>query len=250
MSKSNFKKKNEWGLGSVHPAVLAVWAALIAVAHMLPSIPMVGTGSTFSVSSALIPLAGIFFGPIPGALCVAIGNFIGQIIAPHIAWLGLATFIIGTFNGLGAGLISRGKWYIVLIIMAICTALYYSTEIGRGAPMLPIVFYGLGAIATIIGGIFGRKWLTSNNYALKVAAVFFCAYGGFVTSSCVANLASIYILKLPSTLWAALTFVSPVERTVFAIGSCIVGVPLLIGLPKIGIFIGPQPDEEDFGEAA
>mgnify|MGYP000988207154 CR=1 FL=1 len=32
------------GMGNAHPAVLAVWAALISVAHMLPSIPMLGTG--------------------------------------------------------------------------------------------------------------------------------------------------------------------------------------------------------------
>ena len=77
MSSQGFRSKLR--LNNVHPSVIAVWAALIAVATLLPSIPMLGTGSTFSVSTALLPLAGVFFGPIGGAVCAAIGLFIGQI---------------------------------------------------------------------------------------------------------------------------------------------------------------------------
>jgi len=45
---------------STHPAVIAVWAALIAVVTLVPAFPIIGTGATFSVNAALIPLAGIF----------------------------------------------------------------------------------------------------------------------------------------------------------------------------------------------
>src|SRR6056297_631823 len=106
-------------LGGVHPSVLAIWAALIAAGNLLPAIPIIGSGGTFSVSAALIPLAGVFFGPIGGAICGAIGGFIGQIIAPHIAWLGIATFLIGTVNAFVAGCITRRKWYIAVGIIAL-----------------------------------------------------------------------------------------------------------------------------------
>lgn len=240
---------SKMGMGNSHPAVLAVWAALISVAHMLPSIPMLGTGGTFSVSAALIPLAGIFFGPIGGAICVAIGNFIGQIIAPHTAWLGLATFIVGTINGFTTGCISRGKWPWAAGIIILGSILWFTTEIGRQAPLLPVVFYGLGLIMAILGGIFGSKFLTADAFYKKFIGIWFAAFAGFAASAAIANYASIALFQLPATVWNALVVLAPIERTIFAIGASIIGVPLLIGLPKIGIFVGPDADlaedEED-----
>ena len=49
--------------GKTNFAVLAVWAALISVASLLPSFPMIGTGGTFSLKAVLLPLAGVLFGP-------------------------------------------------------------------------------------------------------------------------------------------------------------------------------------------
>ena len=101
--KDNFKN-------SLHPAVVAVWAAVVAAGHLLPAIPILGTGSTFSLASSLSPLSGIFFGPIAGALCSAAGGFIGNLIAPHTAWMGLGTFILGTITAFTSGCIAWGKW--------------------------------------------------------------------------------------------------------------------------------------------
>ena len=41
----------------VHPAMIAVWAALMSVSGLLPTFPVFGTGGNFSVSYALAPLA-------------------------------------------------------------------------------------------------------------------------------------------------------------------------------------------------
>ena len=51
-------------------------------------------------------------------------------------------------------------------------------------------------------------------------------------------------------MWKGLAFVSPFERAIFALGATIIGVPLLIGLPKIGVFVGgdlegEEDDDED-----
>ncbi len=241
------KKKAASPLGNVHPAVLAIWAALIATARILPSIPMIGTGSTFSLSSALIPLAGIFFGPIPGAICAGVGGFIGQLMAPHTAWLGLATFLIGTLNALAAGFVSRGKWPVSIGIIGLGTLLFYSTEIGREAFIFPIVFYGLGAVMAVFGGIFGKKWLLCGKAPLKAIAIFLCSFAGAVSGSSLANMASVYLFELPAENWILLAGVAPLERTVFSVGAALVGTPLLMLLPKIGVHIGPQlplPAEE------
>ncbi|MDR3193339.1 MAG: ECF transporter S component, partial [Treponema sp.] len=231
-------------LGKTHPAVIAVWAAVLAAAHMLPSIPMIGTGSTFSVTTALVPLAGIFFGPIPGAVCAAVGGFIGSIIAPHTAWMGLGTFIIGTTTGFTAGLISRSKWPIALAVYALGIVLWFSQEIGRSFPLLPLVYYGLGLIAVVIGGIFASRWLAGGKRGLKIPAVWLCAFGGMVGSASIGNFFSLLLYKLPKEVWATLVVVAPLERSAFSLGTVLVGVPLLIGLPKIGIFVGPDVAEE------
>ena len=38
--------------------------------------------------------------------------------------------------------------------------------------------------------------------------------------------------------------ISPVERAIFATGAMLVGAPLMSGLNKIGIYVGPQNEEE------
>ncbi|MDR2402723.1 MAG: ECF transporter S component [Spirochaetaceae bacterium] len=235
--------------GKTHPAVIAVWAAVLAAAHILPSIPMIGTGSTFSVTSALVPLAGIFFGPIPGAVCAAVGGFIGSIIAPHTAWMGMGTFIIGTTTAFTAGLISRGKWPVALVVYAIGIVLWFSQEIGRSFPLLPVVYYGLGIVAVVIGGIFASRWIAGAKRGLKIPAVWLCAFGGMIGSASIGNFFSLLLYKLPREIWATLVVVSPLERTVFSLGTVIAGVPLLIGLPKIGIFVGPDVAEEEIPDA-
>ena len=36
------------------------------------------------------------------------------------------------------------------------------------------------------------------------------------------------------------------ERICFAVAATIIGIPLMLGLPKIGVYVGPQlADEED-----
>ncbi len=236
--------------GNAHPAVIAVWAALLSVAHMLPSLPIIGTGGTFSVSTVLFPLAGIFFGPVAGALCAAIGSFIGQILAPHTAWLGLGTFIIGTINAFVAGSVSRGRPLPALAIILVGAILWFTTAIGRQVPLFPAVFYSLGLLAALLGGIAGSRWLEREHAAAKGAGVWLAAYAGFVGAAAIANYFSLVILKLPPQVWTYLTFVSPLERAIFATGSVIIGVPLLTGLPRIGVLVGPQGNrfDDDGGE--
>ncbi len=232
--------------GMFHPAVIAVYAAIIAASALIPSIPLVGTGGTFSVSTALVPLAGVFFGPFAGALCAAIGGFIGQLIAPSTAWMGIATFLIGVISAFTAGALCYKKWFFSLGVGIIGMVLWFCTAIGRGAPFFAIVFYGLGIVAAIIGIFVANKWMISNNVAKKSAAVFLCAFVGMVTSASIANFfGGILMYQLPSEVWNVLIFVSPLERSIFSLAATVIGVPLLVGLPKVGIFIGPQSEEEE-----
>jgi len=243
--------------GSIHPAIVAVWAAVVAAGYILPTIPIIGIGGTFSVSHALTPLSGILFGPVAGALCSAAGGFIGNLIAPHTAWMGMGTFIIGTTTAFTAGCIAWGKWPPVaisgsgsfifnggIIVYIVGTILWFTQEIGRSVVMYPLVYYGLGFIASFAGIIFAGRMFKSKNRLLKFPAVWLCAFGGLVGGATVGNFFSLVLFRQPREIWLGLTVVSPIERAVFALGAMIVGVPLLAALNKIGIFVGPQDNEQ------
>lgn len=249
--------KNKF-FGNIHPAVAAVWAAIVAAGHILPTVPIWGTGSSFSLSSALSSLSGIFFGPIAGALCSAVGGFLGSLIAPHTAWLGLGTFIVGTTTAFTAGSIAWGKWppvavnssggFIInggIIIYLIGTILWFSQEIGRSVISLPLVLYGLGFVIMITGIFFARQMFLGSNKPLKFLAIWLCAFGGIVGGATVGNFFTLVLYKLPKEIWVALTITAPIERAVFSLGAMLIGVPLMTGLNKIGIFVGPQNEEDE-----
>ncbi|MDR2942236.1 MAG: hypothetical protein LBV17_06575 [Treponema sp.] len=244
---------------NIHPAVVAVWAAVCAAGYILPTIPIWGTGSVFSVSSALAPLSGVFFGPVAGALCSSAGGFIGSLIAPHTAWMGPVTFLIGTVTAFTAGCIAWGEWppvminrngsFIVnggIIVYIIGTVLWFTQEKGRSIILLPLVSYALGFAVMITGIIFAKRLLTSKSRLLKFPAIWLCAFGGLIGGAGAGNFFSLVLYDLPAEVWKALAYVQPIERAVFALGAMFIGVPLLEGLNKIGISAGhPRIEEEE-----
>jgi uncharacterized membrane protein len=247
--KNNFK-------AGVHPAVIAVWAAVVAAGHILPTIPIWGTGGTFSLSSALSPLSGIFFGPVIGALCSAAGSFAGSFIAPHTAWMGPFTFIVSTTTAFTTGCIAWGKWPPVkisgsgsfifnggIIIYLAGTMLWFTQDIGRSIIRFPLVFYGLGFTVMTIGILFAGRMFASQARLWKFPAIWLCAFGGLTGGATIGNFFSLVLYQQPKDFWAALLFVAPVERAVFASGAMFIGVPLLEGLNKIGMYAGPQPED-------
>jgi len=244
--------------GNIHPAVVAVWAAVCAAGFLLPTIPIWGTGSVFSVSSALAPLSGIFFGPLAGALCSAAGGFIGSLIAPHTAWMGLGTFLIGTVTAFTSGCIAWGKWppvtinksgsFIVsggIIVYIIGTVLWFTQETGRKVTLMPLVSYGLGFAVMMAGIIFARRGFAGKSRLLKFPLIWLCAFAGLTGGATIGNFFSLMLYNLPGDIWKALAFVQPAERAVFALGAMFIGAPLLEGLNKIGISAGPRSEEEN-----
>ena len=248
----------------IHPAVIAVWSSVIAAGYLLPAFPILGTGGAFSLSSILNPLSGIFFGPLAGALCSAVGGFIGSLIAPYTAWMGIGTFVIGMTTAFTAGCIAWSKWPPVtisaggnfifnggIIVYIIGTILWFTQEIGRSVMRFPVIFYGLGFIAMLTGIIFASRMFApcgdvsraGKSRLLKFPAIWLCAFAGLIGGAAIGNFFSLVLYKQPKEVWMILTVTAPVERAIFATAAMLVGGPLLAGLNKIGIFLGPQEEE-------
>jgi len=244
MERSNAKLF--FSLPQVHPAVIAVWAAVVAAGYLIPTFPILGTGANFTVANALNPLSGIFFGPAGGALCSLIGGFIGFIIAPVKPMLGPVSCIIAMTTAFTTGCIAWsmvGRKFIFLggiIVYLIGTALWFTQEIGRNVIQIPLIFYGLGFVIMITGIIFAGFLYNSRKKVLLFAAIWLCSFGGLVGGASIGNFFSLVLFKQPKELWLVILYLAPIERAIFALASAIVGVSLITGLNKINIFVGPQ----------
>ncbi len=226
-----------------HPAILAVWAAIIAVASLLPAIPVVGTGATFNIGDSLVPLAGVFFGPWGGAVAAGIGAFIGQLIAPHTVLFGPFQFVLAMANAMCAGLIMRKKYLVPLVIILIPAAVWYAFPLGRQAWGTPPT-YSIAILALLVAWIWGRDWIGSESRGKLFAGVFLASLIGIVVSWALGNLWALIMFALPPEIWYAVIAIAPIQRILFALGAAVVGTPLLIGLPKISVPVGPTLYEE------
>jgi hypothetical protein len=225
---------------SAHPAILAVWAALTAVASLLPAFPIVGTGVTFSIGNCLTPLAGIFFGPVAGAIAAGVGSFIGQLLAPHTVLFGPLQFTIAMMGAFGAGYAMQRKWLVPALMIALLGGVWYLLPNGRAAWATPLL-YLLGFAFIVLGWINSLKAdpLLSTNRGKMAWGILCCSVAGIVVTQAMGNLWAMLFFELPPAIWYTTLPIAPIERMLFSLGAMIIGTPLLIGLPKISIPVGP-----------
>jgi len=232
-----------------HPAVLCVWAAIQAASNMFPVIALVGVGGTMSMANVLVPLTGIFFGPYAGGLCAAIGQFIGMLINPSNAWLGVFTFLIDTCKAFVAGLLFRGMWKSAYALNLLGIVIYNLFPVSRIAWIKTVTFGITGIVTCLFGGIFTKHFNQHKNPIIKTLCVFLCSAGGLITACMFADLCTLYLYKTPAISIKLMAITAPVERLSFAAIATVIGVPLLYCLPKIGIHVGPKVKDEFADEA-
>jgi len=228
---------------TTHPAVISVWAAILAASSLLPAFPIVGTGATFNIGSALVPLAGILFGPWAGAIAAGIGSFIGQLLAPNTVLFGPLQFMISVFGAAAAGLAMQNKWIWSLAMTLGLGLIWYAFPTGRGAWATPFL-YLIGVAAILVGWILGRKWIASPKKSEIFAGLFCASLAGIVVTQAIGNLWALIMFELPPAIWFTVLPIAPIERIAFALAAAIIGTPLMIGLPKISIPVGPMMYEE------
>lgn len=245
----NKKELGLFAMGRVHPAVIAAWAAFLAVVALLPAIPVVGTGFTFSVASLVMPLAGVLFGPVGGALAAGVGGFIGQLIAPHTAIFGMLTFLCPMLEAFVAGCLMRRQWVLPIGIWLVLAAFWYGFPLGRDAWLQPLVNYTPGVIAAVLVGIFGARWVASADAKKQFVGVALCSFAGAVASMALGNSMALIMFRLPREVWYAVFPIAVPQRLISGVVSAVIGVPLMLGLNKVGLTVGPNlfkvEEEED-----
>jgi uncharacterized membrane protein len=173
---------NRLRISAKETALIAVFAALIAIITRLPGIPIaLGIrAGTIEFSVPLYPLAGILLGPWIGALAVVIGNVIAWII-PSSTVMGFLLIPAGAFAALCAGFLVRKtkwvNWKTAAVLLTILIALWYVTPLGFEAPFYPF-FLHVPALLLIL--IFRGKIFEFVNSTSKKAVTLGVGIGSFV----------------------------------------------------------------------
>lgn len=148
-------KSRNLRISAKETALMAVFAALIAIITRLPGIPIslgVQTGD-IEFSVPLYPLAGILLGPWVGMVAVLIGNIIAWII-PTSTIMGFLLIPAGAFAAFSAGSLARrmkwANWKIAAALLVILIALWYVTPTGFEAPFYPFFLHVPALILILI----------------------------------------------------------------------------------------------------
>jgi len=225
-----------------HSSVLIVWAALSAAAMLIPGIPTLGTGGNMSLTYPLAPISGILFGPFAGALATMIGSIVGTVIAPAAANLGIWTFTVQTGTALIAGYLSRGKLQVPVALILVFMIWMYTLPTFQTA-----WWHGWLALFTILLSVVAAKWicklLKEANAAKLAVGTYIIAMASFLFGILISDPLATIMFDLQPDLYKLLTWLMPIERLIFSLFTTILAVPLIIGLPKIKIFVGPKYDE-------
>jgi len=131
------------------------------------------------------------------------------------------------------------RWIWPLVAILVLGLVWYIFPLGRQAWFVPFL-YLLGLLAIAIGWIRGGDWLRSDNRTRMFAGLFVTALTCTVVDQSLGNLIALIMFALPKEVWLVVLPIAPVERLAFALGAAIIGVPLLVGLPKVGITVGPK----------
>lgn len=230
---------------NVHPAIIAAWASFIAISGLLPVLPVFGTGATFSLADSIVVLGGVLFGPIAGAIAAATGGFIGQLLAPQSAVFGVITFVCPTIAALIAGLLMKRKWAYVIGIFVILTILWFLLPLGRDAWFVPAVNIGITLILIVPAATWGVNQISSKDPKKMFIGVSLISFIGAQASSALGNLMALPMFALPREVWLGVLPIMTPQRILFGILAAVIGVPLLLGLPKIGVQVGEKLLEKE-----
>lgn len=234
-------------IGGIPVAYLAIWAAIIAVAGILPAIPLVG-GGTFGGQEFILALPGLLFGPLGGLVAAAVGSFIASLIAPATAYFGLLTFYVAAIAALVAGLLIKNTrsarlWVLILYVV--------------GALAWPLVpaFSSIGSYvyakwaywpmhATALLGLWASPWAVkqirtfdTKRVPLGVAVISWTAY---MINHIWLSLGYSFLYPEGPDQWvfAFMSGIVPMQRIVLTVVSVIIGSALVIGLHRAGVRFG------------
>jgi hypothetical protein len=178
-------------------AFVAIFAAMIAVLDMIPTVPAFYAGIWDSWPFLLSPIIGILLGPYLGAMSVALGSFLGHTIYYRDPTEFL--FMMGLSMGAAvAGFVYQRRWKPVLGIYTAMLLGYFIYPVTWGLPLWGIwdILVGYGVVLLYSVATTRGFWSnTSERYSLLL--LLFCTVIALETDI----LFRVFVLVPGQTYW-------------------------------------------------
>jgi uncharacterized membrane protein len=231
-------------IAGIPVAFLAIWAAIYAVASILPAIPLVG-GGTFGGQEFILALAGILFGPWAGAIAAGVGGLIASFVGPATAYFGLLTFYPHVIGALVAGLLmmnTRNSRIAVLVLLVVAMLAWpllpLFSSIGgyvyAKAAYWPMHLTGFIGLALSPWAVRQIRTFDPKKVPIGVAIISWTAY---MVNHIWLSLGYSYLYPEGPEQWvfAFWSGIVPAQRILLTVVSIIIGSALVIGLHRAGI---------------
>lgn len=214
---------------SLSVAYVSVFAALNALADLVPFTPIMGIpGASFRLAWVLSPLTGILLGPNLGAISCLIaglsGIFLGQppIFGAFTPFVGPLRPAISAFV---AGMLASKRWGIPASVLSVLIVLWLLLPTGRAAFVI-LIFHMAGlAMTVLLRGRIG-DFVSSEKTRNAYWALFSAAYCGNVSRHLFGNILLVIILDLQPIYFVWALPYTLIEQVTFATGTTIIGISL------------------------
>ena len=211
-------------------AMTAIWAAVYAVALLIPFSQFIGGAGFITLGIILVPVFCKMLKPVSAMVAGIFGMVIAASVGAAIVPVyGLFSFIIPLAAGLLGSLAFHYRWGAVpgIIFLGFCSFLYATFSGGTLLWIVPYAVAILAGIGTIVVYNFKKQNATLSKTSWLLITGF-CIFLTTTIENATMNLGSIFILKLPGDLWTVITPVSMLERTIV----WVLAFVILIGLWK------------------
>lgn len=213
-------------LSTRHVSVIAVFAAVQAVATIIPVTITIGVSGSITLGVVTAPLVGFLLGPTQGGISVLLGSLIGLFLNPSGAIFGALTAVPPALGAVGAGCVRLKRGYVPGIVILLSICLFYAHPFGRAAilyPWLHIVamIVAFSPLAALAGTYFSASGLRKITVAVALAA-----FVGTLTDHASGSAMGIWYYNLPASIWNVVMYVYPIERIVTVLIVTAIGAPV------------------------
>jgi len=210
---------------SKHVALSVCLSGLYAISCFIPLFQILGSRNFITLAAMLAPTYGMLFGPFVGILSALVGGYIGFLMGV-LSPMSLASGIVASFS---AGLLRLKKRVlcISLYLFLLCVFTFYP-PVGPFWLFPPFIWFQIIGLLILV---WHASWKSNPTDFISFLAISLVSTLAGQIAGSVTFEVTYWPILIPDLnawrgTWQALTFIYPIERTIIAIGSTIIGIAI------------------------
>jgi hypothetical protein len=215
-------------LGAKEVALIACFAALYVVLSYIPMSRLIGASQSITLAEIIAPLSGIILGAYLGAISTFLGGIVSLSINPSFSQMGL---VAGVFGAVCAGLLyTNRRTLCALTYLTLLLVFGLYPTVGPVWTFPQVMWFQIVGFLILISPL---QAFASRSFGFpKAARLLFAFFVTSLTSTLAAQIAgniifeTLYFPTITPAIWILVTVVYPFERTIIAVMTAIIAVPL------------------------